>query len=400
MSSAYGVDETYYKYGGTEAAAGIEAKVVVMGMTGVGKTSLVVRYCEGKFQPTSTTSTTGALFVTKKVVVEGFKVRLQLWDTAGQERFRSMAPIYYRNSHAALVVYDITDANSFEDVRGWLEELKKNCTDDLIIYIVGSKADLSKRRAVTQERVRHSLRQWFPPPKAPSPVRAPSPPNSFSYIRPLFSSSASFVPFPSSPDTASPLSAGGLTRSNSTALAQPRISTPVLTRSPTSPVRSRPHQRPIARSAGSASLLSRPNLAAIPAPQDDSVIAKSVTQDGAGLRPGFGKKSSGWQDLRGDFDEAVAEEDDGSEFGLGKNIRLFEVSAKDAQGIETLFASLISAIIARRDVIEQERIKRERDSVVLNGIAPTWNGVAEEEEMLQKERQKAAASRGWGGGCC
>lgn len=69
-------------------------------------------------------------------------------------------------------------------------------------------------------------------------------------------------------------------------------------------------------------------------------------------------------------------------------------------GIETLFGSLISAIIARRDVIEQERVKRERDSVILTGISPTWNSVAEEEEMLQKEREKGTSAKGWGGGCC
>lgn len=64
-----------------------------MGMTGVGKTSLVTRYTENKFKPTSTTTTTGALFVTKKVTLDNVRVRLQLWDTAGQERFRSMVRI-------------------------------------------------------------------------------------------------------------------------------------------------------------------------------------------------------------------------------------------------------------------------------------------------------------------
>ena len=117
---------------------------------GVGKTSLLHRYTQGKFDPKNTTSTTGAFFVTKKVNVDGTKVRLQLWDTAGQERFRSMvrlhlrpltrnvrprsvafytdarrcfrqAPMYYRGANAALLLYDITNASSFEDVRGWLE---------------------------------------------------------------------------------------------------------------------------------------------------------------------------------------------------------------------------------------------------------------------------------------
>ncbi|TFY70038.1 hypothetical protein EVG20_g2884, partial [Dentipellis fragilis] len=133
---------------------GIDAKIVVMGNTGVGKTSLLQRYTQNKFDPKNTTSTTGAFFVTKKVYVNGLKVRLQLWDTAGQERFRSMAPMYYRGANAALLLYDITSVVSFEDVRGWLEELKKNCPTDLIIYIVGSKADLTQHRQVSSDLAR------------------------------------------------------------------------------------------------------------------------------------------------------------------------------------------------------------------------------------------------------
>ncbi|ETW84456.1 hypothetical protein HETIRDRAFT_313540 [Heterobasidion irregulare TC 32-1] len=166
---------------------GIDAKIVVMGNTGVGKTSLLQRYTQNKFDPRNTTSTTGAFFVTKKVYVDGMKVRLQLWDTAGQERFRSMAPMYYRGANAALLLYDITSAVSFEDVRGWLEELKKNCSTDLIIYIVGSKADLQHYKQVSSDLARLSLHRWFPPPRPPTPPPPPQP-STFSYIRPRFTS--------------------------------------------------------------------------------------------------------------------------------------------------------------------------------------------------------------------
>ncbi|EJD53926.1 ras-domain-containing protein [Auricularia subglabra TFB-10046 SS5] len=378
--------DSYYNYNGQ---AGIDAKVVVMGNTGVGKTSIVHRYTENKFTPTSTTSTTGALFVTKKVVVNGFKVRLQLWDTAGQERFRSMAPMYYRNAHAALVVYDITDTKTFDDVRGWLEELKKNCTGDLIIYIVGSKADLARHRAVTHDRARHLLSTWFPPPKPP-PLPEPAPqPSNFSYIRPLFSSSPSYVPFPSSPSSDVP----GLTRSTSVAASrETRLSTPALSRTPSTPVR-RPGPRPIARSAGATSLLSRPKTAGLPTSHEDPVDAKYIEQDAFVAR--FGQKSSAWPDLR---DEDTDAEDE-REWGLEKDMRLFEVSAKDARGIGNLFDSLITAIIDRKDVIEKERVERERNSVFLNGISPTWAKLAEEEES-NKEREKSVTAKGWGGGCC
>ena len=134
---------------------GVDAKIVVMGSAGVGKSSLLNRYVQNKFDPKNTTSTSGALFITKKVIMSGVKVRLQLWDTAGQERFRSMvgsilhnlypdsvsslplqAPMYYRGTNnfattfslltffsganAALLLYDITNASSFDDVRSWL----------------------------------------------------------------------------------------------------------------------------------------------------------------------------------------------------------------------------------------------------------------------------------------
>lgn len=110
----------------------------IAGSIGVGKTSLLHRYTQKNFDPRNMTSTTGAFFVTKKVHVDGLKVRLQLWDTAGQERFRSMvrthfhsltsrysnqhnqAPMYYRGANAALLLYDITNAATFDDIRGWL----------------------------------------------------------------------------------------------------------------------------------------------------------------------------------------------------------------------------------------------------------------------------------------
>ncbi|KAH8548802.1 ras-like GTP-binding protein RYL2 [Umbelopsis sp. PMI_123] len=143
------------------SASTLEAKVVILGSTGVGKTSMVVRYVQKTFSPNGT-STIGASFMTKKLSVDNCKVRLQIWDTAGQERFRAMAPMYYRGAHAAILVYDITSEESFQDMNSWVEELKKNMTEDLVIHVVGNKLDLaSKHRAVplrrTQEYVARTL---------------------------------------------------------------------------------------------------------------------------------------------------------------------------------------------------------------------------------------------------
>ncbi len=127
----------------------LEAKVVILGSQGVGKTSLVHRYTTGQFNAGSMPSTIGASFATKRLIVDGTKVRLQLWDTAGQERFRSMAPMYYRGSHAAVVVYDITNRRSLEELKSWIEELRTNMGEELTIHIVGAKADLTAARQVT-----------------------------------------------------------------------------------------------------------------------------------------------------------------------------------------------------------------------------------------------------------
>jgi len=123
----------------------VEAKIVLLGDTGVGKTSIVLRYVEQRFSNTST-PTIGASFLTKTIWVNENRIKLQLWDTAGQERFRSLAPMYYRGAAAALLVYDVTDEESFEQVKDWVKELRHNSTDDVIIAIVGNQVDKPYRK--------------------------------------------------------------------------------------------------------------------------------------------------------------------------------------------------------------------------------------------------------------
>ncbi|KAL0082839.1 ras-like GTP-binding protein RYL2 [Phycomyces blakesleeanus] len=127
----------------------LEAKVVILGSQGVGKTSLVTRYISKTFSPNST-STIGASFMTKKLTVDNCKVRLQIWDTAGQERFRAMAPMYYRGAQAALLVYDITSHESFREMHSWIEELKRNMNEELVIVVVANKLDMAATRREVQ----------------------------------------------------------------------------------------------------------------------------------------------------------------------------------------------------------------------------------------------------------
>ncbi|TBU49606.1 P-loop containing nucleoside triphosphate hydrolase protein [Dichomitus squalens] len=359
---------------------GVDAKIVIMGNTGVGKTSLLHRYTQGKFDPKNTTSTTGAFFVTKKVTVDGTKVRLQLWDTAGQERFRSMAPMYYRGANAALLLYDITNASSFEDVRGWLEELKKNCSPDLIIYIVGAKADLHQFRQVTSDLARLSLHTWFPPPRPPTP---PPPPASaaastFSYIRPRFTSFTSIRSVP----TLAPTN------------PKPQSTTP----EPDNPAFNDPRSSAIKRSNTSAYTRPRAKSGDLLLPRSNSLAS--------GVRPipsRLAHRPAGWNDIGDGSSNSLPEDDDEAEtgedqeWGLRKGMELFEVSAKDDFGIQHLFNSLIAAIIEKKDMIERENEIKRRDSVLLSSSAtPVWAAQADQEEAREKAR--VASSSSWS--CC
>ncbi|THH33597.1 hypothetical protein EUX98_g573 [Antrodiella citrinella] len=340
---------------------GVDAKIVIMGNTGVGKTSLLHRYTQNKFDPKNTTST-----------------------TAGQERFRSMAPMYYRGANAALLLYDITNAATFDDVRGWLEELKKNCSPDLIIYIVGSKADLQHHRQVTSDLARLSLHTWFPPPRPPSPPPpAPPPPAStFSYIRPRFTSFTSVRSVPLLTPIKPPLTPSAETDDSQDSRSSG------LTRSTTSPHFTRP------RAKSGSLLLPHINTTVVP--------TRSNTQSRFGSHfGGYGVTHTGWHEETSSNSQ-LAEDDeddeaDSREWGLEKGMELFEVSAKDDMGITHLFSSLISAIITRKDIIERENELKRRDSVFLSTVStPTWSAQADEEEAREKERLAAKGS--WS--CC
>ena len=117
----------------------------------MGKTSIFLRYTEGKFNERHDV-TNQAAFKTKKLTLAGKRVSLHIWDTAGQEKFHAIAPIYYRDSRGAILVYDITDANSFDRVKIWVKELRRMCGSDLVLTIVGNKTDLERDRHVEEQR--------------------------------------------------------------------------------------------------------------------------------------------------------------------------------------------------------------------------------------------------------
>ncbi|KCV69358.1 Ras-like protein Rab-5A, variant [Fonticula alba] len=126
-------------------------KLVLLGDSSVGKSSLALRFVRGQFQEFQE-STIGAAFMTQSVQCsDGTTVKFEIWDTAGQERYHSLAPMYYRGAHCAVVVYDISDASTFTRAKSWVRELQRQAPPNIIIALAGNKLDLSHSRQVSEE---------------------------------------------------------------------------------------------------------------------------------------------------------------------------------------------------------------------------------------------------------
>lgn len=135
-------------------------KLVLLGESAVGKSSVVHRFVKNTFD-NMRESTIGAAFLTQSVTLPDIDatVMFEIWDTAGQERYKSLAPMYYRNAHAALCVYDITNSSSFQKAQNWIKELKKQAPENIVICLVGNKADLEEDRQVDANAVDEYVHQ-------------------------------------------------------------------------------------------------------------------------------------------------------------------------------------------------------------------------------------------------
>ncbi|GJT08670.1 Ras-related protein RabA1f [Tanacetum coccineum] len=122
-------------------------KVVLIGDSGVGKTNLLSRFSKNEFSLESK-STIGVEFATRSIKVDDKIIKAQIWDTAGQERYRAITSAYYRGAVGALIVYDITRQVTFENIERWLKELRDHTDQNIVIMLVGNKADLRHLRAV------------------------------------------------------------------------------------------------------------------------------------------------------------------------------------------------------------------------------------------------------------
>lgn len=119
----------------------VQVKLVLLGEAAVGKSSVVLRFVNNEFQANKE-PTIGAAFLTQKCRLEDRVLRYEIWDTAGQERFHSLAPMYYRNAQAAVVVYDVTKASSLEKAKTWVKELQRQANPNIVIALAGNKIDL------------------------------------------------------------------------------------------------------------------------------------------------------------------------------------------------------------------------------------------------------------------
>jgi len=125
-------------------------KLVFLGDQSVGKTSIITRFMYDTFDSTYQ-ATIGIDFLSKTMYLEDRTVRLQLWDTAGQERFRSLIPSYIRDSSVAIIVYDITNRSSFINTVKWIDDVRSERGNDVIMMLVGNKTDLADKRQVSVE---------------------------------------------------------------------------------------------------------------------------------------------------------------------------------------------------------------------------------------------------------
>merc|ERR1719334_2058719 len=125
-------------------------KVLLIGDSGVGKSSLLLRYSEDTFSE-QYISTIGVDFKIKTLLLDDKAVKLQIWDTAGQERFRTITASYYRGAQGIIIVYDVTNLTSFSNISKWREEIGRYAGEQVTTVIVGNKCDIEEKRAVSRE---------------------------------------------------------------------------------------------------------------------------------------------------------------------------------------------------------------------------------------------------------
>jgi len=126
----------------------MQIKLLMIGDSGVGKTCLLLRYANDSFSPTFIT-TIGIDFKIKNIQLDGKRIKLQIWDTAGQERFRTITTSYFRGAQGILLVYDVTDRQSFTSIRNWVAQIQMHADVNVNKILIGNKCDMQDQRVVS-----------------------------------------------------------------------------------------------------------------------------------------------------------------------------------------------------------------------------------------------------------
>ena len=124
-------------------------KLILIGDSYVGKSNILLKYLKNQFNENSKT-TIGVEFGTKNIIINNKRIKIQIWDTAGQERYRSITSAYYKGAKGALIVYDITRKNTFDNIDKWITDLKLNRDKNICIIILGNKSDLIDKREINK----------------------------------------------------------------------------------------------------------------------------------------------------------------------------------------------------------------------------------------------------------
>jgi len=126
-------------------------KLLLIGDSGVGKSCLLLRFSDDSFTPSFIT-TIGIDFKIRTIDLEGKRIKLQIWDTAGQERFRTITTAYYRGAMGILLVYDVTDEKSFNNIRNWIRNIEQHATESVNKILIGNKCDMVEKKVVDSTR--------------------------------------------------------------------------------------------------------------------------------------------------------------------------------------------------------------------------------------------------------